>query len=308
MQTGTALALTRAMLWLAFLLAVLVGLSLGLLGGGGSILALPILRYTIGMEARPAIATSLLVVGMTSIAALIPHARSGNVRWRTGALFGAAGMSGAYLAARAAKYLPELLLLAAFALMMFVTAGAMLRQPAPPTGPALTPSIRPRFAWGKVIIEGFVVGMVTGLVGAGGGFLVVPALVLLGGMPMRPAIGTSLLVIAMKSLAGFAGFVGHTPINWNVALLVSLGAVVGSVAGAGLSAKLAPAKLRGGFGWLVMAVAFFLTAQEIPAAWGGRSSLLVSLLSALLGTGAVGLAVLSRRLRRKGLLPRSRAA
>lgn len=146
-----------------------------------------------------------------------------------------------------------------------------------------------------MLAEGLVVGAVTGLVGAGGGFLVVPALVLLGRLPMPAAVGTSLLVIAMKSLAGFAGFLGHTPIAWPTALLVSAAAVLGSVGGAALAGRIAPRVLRTGFGWFVIAMAFFLLAQELPALWGGTSSAPAALLVALLGTSVLLLLALSLR-------------
>ncbi|HEY6562340.1 MAG TPA: sulfite exporter TauE/SafE family protein [Polyangiaceae bacterium] len=283
------------MFTVALVLALLIGVALGLLGGGGSILTLPILRYALEMDAHEAIATSLFVVGTTSIAALIPHARAGNVRWKTGLLFGLAGMAGAYLAARAAHYVPEIVLLIGFSLMMFATALAMLRRRRLPESLATALPPARKHALPKVLVEGLVVGAVTGLVGAGGGFLVVPALVLLGGLPMPAAVGTSLLVIAMKSLAGFAGFVGHTPIAWPTALLVSGAAVLGSVGGAALAGRIPPRMLRTGFGWFVVAMAFFLLAQELPALWGGTSSAAAALLVALLGTGALALFAVSLR-------------
>jgi uncharacterized protein len=272
------------MLLIAILLSLLVGLSLGLLGGGGSILTVPILRYALGLEAHSAIALSLLVVGATSLAALIPHARHHQVRWRTGVVFGLAGMAGAFLAGRIAKFVPPSVLLVGFGLMMLATAIAMLRAPStrPPT--AASPARGPGL---KVLAEGFAVGAVTGLVGAGGGFLVVPALVLLGGLPIQAAIGTSLLVIAMKSFAGFAGFLGHTPIDWTLGLTVSAAAIVGSIAGGALATRVSPAHLRTGFGWFVVAMAFFILAQELPGAIGRTPSIALAVLVATLGTAAV---------------------
>jgi uncharacterized protein len=291
----------RAMLLLAILLSLLVGLSLGLLGGGGSILTVPILRYALGLEAHRAIALSLLVVGATSLAALIPHARRGCVRWRTGIVFGLAGMLGAFLAGRVAKFVPPSVLLVAFGLMMFATAIAMLRSHSPQSSPAGAPA---NMRVLKVLAEGFAVGAVTGLVGAGGGFLVVPALVLLGGLPIGAAIGTSLLVIAMKSFAGFAGFLGHTPIDWTLGLTVSAAAIVGSVAGSALVSRVSPAQLRTGFGWFVVAMAFFILAQEVPAVVGRAPSIAIAVLAALLGTGALAaLKRVARRFKRKAQMP-----
>lgn len=275
------------MLVLAIALAVLIGVSLGLLGGGGSIMTVPILRYVLGMEAHRAIALSLLVVGATSAAAVIPHARRGRVRWRTGFVFGLAGMTGAYLAGRVAHFIPAGVLLVGFGLMMFATAIAMLRG-RKQRSPAIAASAELPVA--KVLGEGLVVGAVTGLVGAGGGFLVVPALVLLGGLPMEAAVGTSLVVIAMKSLAGFAGYLGHTEIDWTVGLLVSGAAVAGSFAGSALADRVAPERLRKAFGWFVIVMALFILAQEVPQAFGAGASMAVALLVAALGTAVLALA------------------
>ena len=255
------------MLAIAVLLALLVGVSLGMLGGGGSILTVPILRYLLGLEAHSAIATSLLVVGATSLAALVPHARRGRVQWRTGFVFGLAGMSGAFLAGRIAHLIPATLLLVGFGLMMVATAFAMLRAPARPLSASAGGSSAGagrELPIVMVLLEGLAVGAVTGLVGAGGGFLVVPALVLLSGMPIELAIGTSLLVIAMKSFAGFAGYLGHTPLDWRLAFPITASALLGSVGGGALSARVRPQVLRQGFGWLVVAMAFLIFSQELP--------------------------------------------
>ncbi|NUP08960.1 MAG: sulfite exporter TauE/SafE family protein [Polyangiaceae bacterium] len=247
------------------LLAILVGVALGLLGGGGSILTVPILVYAAKLPAHEAIATSLFVVGTTSVAALVPHARAGRVRYETGAIFGAASMVGAFASGKAAHYIPAGVLLVAFAVMMAVTAAAMMRnarrEPREPDG------AERRTLW-KILVEGLVVGAVTGLVGAGGGFLVVPALVLLGGLPMRDAIGTSLLVIAMKSFAGFAGYLTSVTIDWTIASVVAGAAVVGSFAGAGLVKRIPQATLRRGFAWFVVAMALFILVQEAPKLLG----------------------------------------
>lgn len=272
---------------LAIALALLVGLSLGLLGGGGSILAVPILRYVLGMEAHKAIAVSLLVVGTTSLAAVIPHARRGRVQLRTGLIFGVAGMTGAFAAGRFAHFIPAGVLLAGFGLMMFATAIAMLRskkKPAVHANAALPHDAHKPLPVLKVVAEGIAVGAVTGLVGAGGGFLVVPALVLLGGLPMDLAVGTSLVVIAMKSFAGFAGFLGTLQIDWQVALSITAAAVIGSAAGGWLVQRVHPERLRTLFGWFVVAMAFFILGQEVPGLIGLTSSPLWSALGALSAT------------------------
>jgi uncharacterized membrane protein YfcA len=285
-------------------LALFIGLSLGLLGGGGSILTLPILRYVLGMEAHDAIAVSLLVVGTTSAAAIIPHARKGRVRWRTGIVFGLAGMAGAFAAGRVAHFLPSSVLLGLFGLMMMVTALAMMRGRRVPEGASaeakteasVVPAPR-ELPIAKVIGEGLVVGAVTGLVGAGGGFLVVPALVLLGGLSMEVAVGTSLVVIAMKSFAGFAGYLGHAHIDWTIAGVVSAFAVMGSVVGGALASKVSPERLRKGFAWFVVAMAFFILGQEIPRALDVEPPMVWVLAGTALGVGVVaGIAQLVRRL------------
>src|SRR5512135_870104 len=206
---------------LAVALSVVVGVSLGLLGGGGSILTVPILVYVAGLAPKPAIATSLFVVGVTSVAALVPHVRTGRVRWRTGLLFGFAGMTGAYTGGRLAEFVPGTLLLIAFGSMMLATAIAMLRSRRDTPG---TPEPH-ELSVARAVSYGAAVGLVTGLVGAGGGFVIVPALALLGGLPMPAAVGTSLLVIAMNSFAGLYGHLHSVHIHWGLALGVTAAAV-----------------------------------------------------------------------------------
>ncbi len=236
------------MILAVLVLSILIGVSLGLLGGGGSILTVPILTYVGGMSAKAAIASSLFIVGVTSAAGLVAHARAGRVHWRTGLIFGAAGMVGAFGGGHLAAYIPGRLLMIMFGLMMAATAIAMLRKPR-----ALAPSTGD-LPVAKVVVEGIVVGIVTGIVGAGGGFLVVPALVVLGRIPMPLAIGTSLVVIAMKSFAGFAGHLDHVSIEWPITLGVAAAAVIGSVIGGKLVDRIPPASLRRGFGLFVIAM------------------------------------------------------
>lgn len=238
-------------------LSILIGVSLGLLGGGGSILTVPILTYVAGMDAKEAIASSLFVVAVTSAAGVISHARAGRVKWRTGIIFGTAGMGGAFFGGRLAAYIPGDILMILFALMMAATAVAMLRgkKDMKPFGGELPV--------GKVIVEGVVVGIVTGIVGAGGGFLVVPALVLLGGLSMETAVGTSLVVISMKSFAGLAGHLGHVDLDWKLTLGVTVAAVFGSVIGGNLAGRIPPAVLRRGFGVFIVVMAVFVLAKEL---------------------------------------------
>ena len=244
---------------LALALSLLIGVALGLLGGGGSIVTLPILTYVVGMSPKAAIASSLFVVATTSAFGVIAHARAGRVQWRTGVLFGGAGMVGAFAGGRLAAYLPARLLMVLFALMMVATAVAMLRGRREPAKAAVAREL----PVGKVLLEGVVVGVVTGLVGAGGGFLVVPALVLLGGLSMEIAVGTSLVVIAMKSFAGLAGHLGHVDVDWKLTLLVTAAAVLGSFGGGALAGRIPPAALRKGFGIFVLVMAAFVLSKEL---------------------------------------------
>jgi uncharacterized membrane protein YfcA len=267
---------------LATALSVFIGIALGLLGGGGSILTVPLLVYVAGLDAKAAIASSLFVVGVTSLVGLVSHARAGRVRWRTGLFFGGAGMVGAFLGGKVGSLIPGAVLLVGFAIMMAVTAVAMIRGRKNVT--AVQHGDLPVV---RVLIDGIVVGFVTGIVGAGGGFLVVPALALLGGLPMPIAVGTSLLVIAMKSFAGFAGYATSVPIDWKVTLLVTAGAMVGALVGSAVAGRVHPDRLRTGFGWFVLVMAAFILGQELGddlLAFGTAS-----VVNALLVVGAVAL-------------------
>jgi uncharacterized protein len=253
---------------LAIALAVLVGLTLGMLGGGGSILTVPLLVYVAGLDTKAAIATSLLVVGVTSAVGAVSHARAGRVQWRTGLIFGAAGMVGAYAGGRVAHYIPGEILLLAFAAMMIATSIAMLRG----RREVDAKKVHDQLPVARVLLDGVVVGLVTGLVGAGGGFLVVPALALLGGLSMPVAVGTSLVVIAIKSLGGLAGYLATVSIDWGLALAVTAAAVVGALAGGRLAGRIAPDQLRKAFGWFVLVMGTVIVAQEMPREWLGAAA------------------------------------
>ncbi|GAA0997460.1 sulfite exporter TauE/SafE family protein [Nocardiopsis tropica] len=247
--------------------ALVVGLALGLLGGGGSILMVPLLTYVAGMDPKGAVAASLFVVGVTSLVGAATHARRGNVRWRTGLVFGAAGMAGAFVGGLVGGHVPGTLLMTAFALMMVATAAAML------LGRGKTPAgdgerRRDGLPLRRIVLDGLAVGAVTGLVGAGGGFLVVPALALLGGLAMPAAVGTSLLVIAMKSFAGLAGYLTTVSPDWTLVAVVTVAAVSGSLLGAPLASRVPEGALRKGFGVFVLAVGVLVLAQELPAPLG----------------------------------------
>ena len=281
-------------------LAVFVGISLGLLGGGGSILTVPLLAYVAGLDAKQAIATSLLVVGVTSAVGAISHARAGRVRWKVAAVFGLAAMAGAYAGGRLAHFIPGNVLLIAFAMIMIFAAMAMLRG-RKGVGDESSGSL----PIAKIVLQGATVGLISGLVGAGGGFLLVPALALLGGLPMPVAVGTSLVVISMQSFAGFAGHLSGESIDWKLAGMVTAAAVVGSLIGGRLTDYVEPATLRKAFGWFVLAMAALVLAEEANI-WLG---LAVAIVAAIAGAMAFACAryarcPLKRMLVDPGAIPR----
>jgi uncharacterized membrane protein YfcA len=279
------------MLALAISLALLVGVSLGLLGGGGSILTVPILRYALGLDAPAAAAGSLVLVGVTSVAALVTHARAGRVRWLTGAMFGGSGMVGAFLAGQLAGQIPPAATMLTLAAMMFGTALAMLRGRRAPPPPDGTPTGR----LARVLLQGLLLGALTSFVGAGGGFIVVPALVLLAGLPMEAAVGTALVVISLNAAAALAGYALNpaVAIPWATILPMSAAAIAGSVLGGRLVARVSPDALRRGFAWFVIGMGFFVFGMELPPLLGfAPSALLSGLVSIALTTGSF---VLGRR-------------
>jgi uncharacterized protein len=264
-------------------LAAIVGVALGMLGGGGSILMVPLLTYIGGLDAKQAIATSLLVVGVTSAISAFGHARAGRVRWDVGLVFGGAGMAGAYGGGLLARFVPASTLLVGFAVLMCVAAAARLRGRADLSDADRAPMRR-------LVAVGLAVGVVMGLVGAGGGFLLVPALVLLAALPMSAAVGTSLIVIALQSFAGLAGHLAGTPIDWRSAAVIAAAAVAGGMLGGRLTAKVDPDALRRGFGWFVLAMASLILAKEADPAVGAAAAAVCLLASAMsLGCRRFGL-------------------
>lgn len=247
----------------ALVLALLIGITLGLLGGGGSILTVPVLTYVVGFPPAEAITASLFVVGVTAFVSVVRHARGGRVVWRTGLGFGVAGMVGAFAGGAVGSRLPGTLLMVMFAVMMLVTATAMIRPRRKPASVDTSPSPR-RTA--RVIATGVGVGFITSMVGAGGGFLIVPALTLLG-LPMAMAVGTSLLVIGLQASAGLASHLLVTPLDWPVVLAVTAVAVVGSFVGASLVDRIPGPTLRRAFGVFVLAMGVIVLALELPGLW-----------------------------------------
>ncbi|TAO02930.1 MAG: sulfite exporter TauE/SafE family protein [Phormidium sp. SL48-SHIP] len=253
---------------LGHILALGIGISLGLLGGGGSILAVPILMYVMGLPPKEAIAASLFIVGIVSLLGLIPHAKAGNVSLKLALTFAPAAMVGAYAGARLAELpaITETIQVVAFGIVMLLASILMIRKgqrKAQPVEPTLSPPKSPSL--GKMLIiplEGLLVGIITGFVGVGGGFAIIPALVLLGGTPMKEAIGTSLLIIAFKSATAFLGYMDQVSLDWGLMISFTLAASVGTYAGAILSHRLDASHLQKAFGYFVLAVSIFVLIQR----------------------------------------------
>ena len=244
---------------LALALALLVGGSLGLLGGGGSILTVPIFVYVLGIEPKAAIAMSLGVVGAVSLAGAVSHWRDGRVDVRIALVFGAVAMVGTYLGARLSVFMSGTAQLVLFAVVMLLAAVFMFRDRSPVDDIEARPVRGPVARWTLVALEGVAVGVLTGLVGVGGGFLIVPALVLLTDLPMKLAVGTSLLVIAMKSASGFVGYLGTPGIDGVFMATFSAAAVVGIVIGSRFVRIVPQRALRKSFsGFLVVMGALIL--------------------------------------------------
>jgi len=247
-------------LLLALALSTLIGVSLGLLGGGGSILAVPVLVYVARVDVHAAIGMSLAVVGATALVGGFVHARAGRVDIRAAALFGGAGMLGAPLGAQATHAVAPRLLLLLFAALMLTVGALMLRG----RGAARPEPAKPHPV--AVPAAGFGVGLLTGFLGVGGGFLIVPALTVLASLPIHRAIGTSLLVIAANSAAGVAGHLrqGEMPLGLTAAFTVA--AALGALAGVRMASSLEPARLRRAFAVFVVLVGLFLLAKNALAA------------------------------------------
>lgn len=250
----------------AHLLAVGIGLSLGLIGGGGSILAVPILVYVVGVGSREAIAMSLFIVGCVSLLGAIPAAKRGNLSWRIVAGFTPTAMLGAYLGSQLVKLplITDTVQLVSFGAIMLAASVLMIQKGRAAAAPAAaSPASHPSNwlqKWKSLAIpaEGFAVGVITGFVGVGGGFLIIPVLVLLSRIPMKTAVGTSLLIISLNSAIGFAGYLNQVSLNWPLTLSFTLAAGVGTAIGSQLSKHIEHSKLQKGFGYFVLAVAVFV--------------------------------------------------
>lgn len=255
-----------------YVAAVAIGLSLGLIGGGGSVLTVPVLVYLLNINPVLATAYSLWVVGTTSLVGSVRLMQAGQVHYRAAVVFAVPSLTAVYLTRRfLVPSIPDTLLtvgdfalskntgiMVFFALVMLAAALSMLRgrREGTAAGPV-------RFNVPLIAVEGAVVGLLTGVVGAGGGFLIIPALVLLARLPMKTAVGTSLLIIAVKSLIGFLGDVGQQPIDWRFLTVFTGLSVVGIFVGSSLSKRIPGEQLKKGFGWLVLAMAGYILVKEL---------------------------------------------
>lgn len=258
---------------LGYTLAILIGITLGLTGGGGSILTVPILVYLIGVSPVLATAYSLFIVGASSLFGAIGFMRQQLVHYKSAAIFGVPALISVYLTR---KYLmpaipdtifsvgnyvfsKDLLIMVAFAVIMVFSSFSMIKskKKKEETEGEID------YNYPMILLEGVVVGVVTGFIGAGGGFLIIPALVLFAKMPMKLAVGTSLLIIATKSLIGFMGDVSEQNIDWTFLLIFTAITVVGIYIGIAINKKISSQKLKKGFGWFVLVMGTFILIKEI---------------------------------------------
>jgi uncharacterized membrane protein YfcA len=243
---------------LEVLLGFGVGLLLGLMGGGGSILTVPALVYLIGQSPQAAVTASLVIVGTNSAFGAWFHRQHGTLNLRVALLFGGSGMAAAFIMAGVSKRFPPDLLMVAFASLMLLVGGMMLRR----RGGASDTIAHPHGTAG-IMLAGVGVGALTGLLGVGGGFLIVPALVMWVGLPIREAVGTSLVIIAANSLAGFLGHLGGATLDMQVVLAFALAGVLGTLTGVQLAQRIRPAALQRAFAVMVVILAVALLADNL---------------------------------------------
>lgn len=235
-----------------------IGLTLGLLGGGGSILTVPALVYLVGQSPQVAVTASLVIVGVNSLLGAYFHRAQGTLNWRVALTFGGVGMAAAYWSAGLSQLFSSTVLLILFALLMMVVGTLMILRKTPQEE-----SQRPH-RWPVILLSGAGVGLLTGFLGVGGGFLIVPALVMLVGLPMRQAVGTSLVIIAMNSLAGLLGHLGQGTLDYVTIALFVVAGLGGTFAGTALTKVIRAEQLRRLFAGFVIVLALFLLYDNLP--------------------------------------------
>ncbi len=260
---------------IGYIASLLIGITLGLIGGGGSILTVPVLVYLFHVEPVLATAYSLFIVGATSFVGVFPKYKHNMVNLRTAIIFGIPSIISVYGTRKwILPAIPEnilriggftltkpLLLMLLFAVLMTAASISMISDKSSEEKSASANELN--FNYPLIILEGIVVGILTGLVGAGGGFLIIPALVFLSNLPIKQAIGTSLLIIAMKSLSGFIADLSHTAIEWPLLLTITGLAVVGLFLGNKLNKKINATFLKKGFGWFVLVMGIYIIIKEL---------------------------------------------
>lgn len=258
---------------LGFITSIFIGVALGLIGGGGSILTVPVLVYLFSIDAVTATAYSLFIVGLTSAVGTVSYFKNGLVNTKTAIIFGipsiiAVFLTRAYIVPAIPKEVfsigtfivtKSILLMLLFAVIMIAAAYSMIKKDKKKN---LEKAEEQKFNYPVILLEGTVVGIITGLVGAGGGFLIIPALVILSGLPMKEAVGTSLVIIAAKSLIGFFGEGNETLIDWVLLSKVSVFAIAGIFIGTLISKKIDGAKLKPAFGWFVLVMGIYIIMKE----------------------------------------------
>ncbi len=240
------------MVLLETILGFIIGLTLGLLGGGGSILTVPALVYMVGQSPHVAITASLIIVGLNAMIGVWFYRKQGVLDWKVAFTFGGVGMITAYLAASVSHYFSETLLMSMFALLMLVVGVVMIVRKPPSDEQAQSRGLP------VVIASGATVGLLTGFLGVGGGFLIVPALVMLVGLPIRSAIGTSLIIIAMNSLAGVLGHLGAIELDYTVIGIFVVAGIAGTFAGSQLTKLIRSAYLQRIFAVFIIGLGLFL--------------------------------------------------
>ncbi len=248
---------------LGLTLGLPVGFVLGLLGGGGSILAVPIFLYVLHVAPKPAIAMSLAVVGLSAFVGFLTHWKQGTVALRVALPFGLCAMVGAFVTARLEGLIPATVQLTLFAIFAFTAAIVMLRDAAKPElhAPTAPGAEHAKFS-SKLIPHAIGVGVLTALVGAGGGFVIVPALVLISGVPIKLAVGSSLLIISLNALSGFVGYIGQVPIDWPLIGSFSATAAIGAIVGTRVLPHMPQRRIKQYFAILILVLGAYLIAQR----------------------------------------------